>query len=68
MHSSMLLNDSEIIMDGHSWQSEKNPFIIDQISSNKNVLDLRRYPIFNISNLEGMYATLLTKDFWRFDW
>lgn len=64
MHSSMLLNNSEIIDGPHSWQSEKNPDIFDQISSNKNILDLKRgYPIFNISNLEGMYATLLTKIF-----
>lgn len=64
MHSGMLLNDSKIIDGPYSWQSEKNPNIIDQISSNKNVLDLKRgYPIFNISNTEGMYATLLTKIF-----
>jgi len=64
MHSSILLNESKIIDGPYSWQSEKNPNIVDQISSNKNVLDLKRgYPIFNISNSEGMYATLLTKIF-----
>ena len=64
MHSSMLLKNSEIIDGPYSWQSEKNPNVIDQISVNKNVHDLKRgYPIFNISNMEGMYATLLTKIF-----
>lgn len=64
MHSGMLLNDSKIIDGPYSWQSEKNPNIIDQITFNKNVLDLKRgYPIFNISNSVGMYATLLTKIF-----
>lgn len=64
MHSSMLLNDSKIIDGPYSWQSEKNPNVIDRISTLKNVLDLKRgYPIFNISNFEGMYATLLTKIF-----
>ena len=64
MHSSILLNDSKIIDGPYSWQSEKNPKIIDRISSLKNVLDLKRgYPIFNISNFEGIYATLLTKIF-----
>ena len=64
MHSSMLLKNSKIIDGPYSWQSEKNPNTIEQISSNKNVHDLKRgYPIFNISNLDGMYATLLTKIF-----
>ena len=64
MHSSILLNNSKIIDGPYSWQSEKNPNIIDHISSLKNVLDLKRgYPIFNISNYEGIYATLLTKIF-----
>lgn len=64
MHSSILLNHSKIIDGPYSWQSEKNPKIIDRISSLKNVLDLKRgYPIFNISNFEGIYATLLTKIF-----
>ena len=64
MHSSILLNDSKIIDGPYSWQSEKNPNIIDRVSSLKNVLDLKRgYPIFNISNFEGVYATLLTKIF-----
>jgi len=64
MHSSMLLDNSKIIDGPYSWQSEKNPKTINQISSNKNVLDLKRgYPIFNISNSEGTYATLLTKIF-----
>jgi len=64
MHSSILLNNSKIIDGPYSWQSEKNPNIIDRISSLKNVLDLKRgYPIFNISNYEGTYATLLTKIF-----
>ena len=62
MHSSILLNNSKIIDGPYSWQSEKNPNIIDHISSLKNVLDLKRgYPIFNISNFEGIYATLLSK-------
>ena len=64
MHSSILLNNSKIIDGPYSWQSEKNPNIIDHISSLKNVLDLKRgYPIFNISNFEGIYATLLSKIF-----
>ena len=64
MHSGILLKNSKIIDGPYSWQSEKNPNIIEQISSNKNIHDLKRgYPIFNISNLDGMYATLLTKIF-----
>ena len=64
MHSSMLLKNFKIIDGPYSWQSEKNPNTIEQVSSNKNVHDLKRgYPIFNISNLDGIYATLLTKIF-----
>ena len=64
MHSAILLKNSKIIDGPYSWQSEKNPNIIELISSNKNIHDLKRgYPIFNISNLDGMYATLLTKIF-----
>jgi len=67
MHSTVILNNSNIEYGPLTWQTEnfKNQTLLKSIKSRNKQNDIKRgYPIFNLENkVVGTYGTILTKLF-----